>query len=218
LCWVSRTQTPRSNRCSSPETAKTAAFQELAEQIGREGAVEFERWVRRHFFRQDIISALSYWRLLLATACLPCYYRGDYRDYRVPPPKALEALLPEIFPLVVSGQREWQIRQEIDRVAPRIPDEELEDKRFSRCFECTLLDSTISQALTIQALQKIAQNLSPAERQEVMDWVVRQAPVHRPRLDFQILRADEYLRVEPPGFDMPSILDDMRDYSRMALN
>jgi hypothetical protein len=43
----------------------TKAFQQLAEQMGREVAVDLERWVRFHFFCPEARSAMGEWDVVL---------------------------------------------------------------------------------------------------------------------------------------------------------
>jgi hypothetical protein len=60
--------------------------------------------------------------------------------------------------------------------------------------------------LTIRALRFIAQNLNDTERKEVVAWAQAQAePIYV--TSPENLCGDKYLRVEPPFYDAPSVLD-----------
>ncbi len=80
--------------------AVTKALQQLAAQAGRDVAIDFERWIIRHFFCHEVEIALDEWQQLLAIACKPL----DTRRHQVPPPTVLVPILPEIAELVSFGR------------------------------------------------------------------------------------------------------------------
>ncbi|MDY6786120.1 MAG: hypothetical protein SW833_26840 [Cyanobacteriota bacterium] len=169
------------------------AMHQLAERGGKEVALELERWVRRYFRHHESHIPLASWRLVLNLTFL--LERHD----RIPPPAVLEPIVPEIQEL---DQKFSEARYEIYEVAPPGPEYE----GFSKCFEMTLWNGAAYYAYPIQALRKIAQRLNSIERKEVVNWAEQQAKVMVPKKNPEQLCGDKYLRVEPPGFDMPSIL------------
>lgn len=56
----------------------TKALFELAEQLGQDVAVDFERWVRRHFLCHEVESAMFAWQLVLRNACRPPFSRSGF--------------------------------------------------------------------------------------------------------------------------------------------
>lgn len=178
------------------------ALQKLAAQIGRQVAIDFERWVRRHFFRHDIELALSDWRRVLALACRP----PNSHRHQITPPSVLVPILPNIAPLV-SSDRSLRLLIEIHEAAPPPLYQMSPSEKLDKCFEATMLSNATNRAMIIKALQTIAASLNEQERKQVLAWALLQAEAGKPIIDPDRLCGDEYLRVEPPGFDMPSILD-----------
>ncbi|MDY7012668.1 MAG: hypothetical protein SVX43_03530, partial [Cyanobacteriota bacterium] len=170
------------------------AMHQLAERGGIAVALELERWVRRYFCPHESHRPLHRWRLILKLTFL--LERHD----RIPPPAVLEPLVPKIEQLSNNFNK---AQDEIYNVAPPAPPHAM----IVKCAEATLISGALYHTFPVQALRKIAQQLNRAERQEVIYWAERQARVMVPRSDPSQLCGERYLRVEPPGFDMPSILD-----------
>ena len=192
---------PLSERGELTRQVVTRAVQKLAGQIGQNVAIDFERWVRRHFFRHDIKLALSDWRRLLALACRP----PNSHRHQISPPSLLMPILPNIATLV-SSDRGIRLMIEVHEAAPPPPYQMSPSEKLDKCYEATMLSRTASQAMIIKALQTIASSLNEEERQQVLAWAQLQAEAAKPMIDPDTLCANEYLRFEPPGFDMPSIL------------
>jgi len=187
------------------------ALQKLAAQIGRHVAIDFERWVRRHFFRHDIKLALGDWRRVLALACRP----PNSHRHQITPPSVLIPIMPNIAPLV-SSDRSIRLLIEIYEAAPPPPYQMSPSEKLDKCFEATMLSSAAEQAMIIKALQTIAASLNDLERKQVLAWALLQAEAGQPVINPDRLSGDEYLRVEPPGFEMPSILDPAPDEGNLG--
>jgi hypothetical protein len=116
-------------------------------------------------------------------------------------------LLPEIEDLV-SYDRMEEIEEALNLAMPE-PFEEWVGQHAGRVLlsrDANRIGNVIRQELTIRALRFIAQNLNDTERKEVVAWALAQAEpisVTSP----ENLRGDKYLRVEPPFYDAPSVLD-----------
>ena len=181
------------------------ALHQLAQKLGRNVAVEFERWVRRHFLCIEVESAMFDWRIVLFNGTLPPNTRGS----QVPPPAVLMPLLPEIEDLV-SYDRMHEIEEALNLAMPE-PFVEWEGLDAGEVVVVWSRDGdriaeVIRQELTIRALRFIAQNLNDTELKEVVAWAQAQAEV-RYVTSPENLRGDKYLRVEPPFYDAPSVLD-----------
>ncbi|AFZ23830.1 hypothetical protein Cylst_1546 [Cylindrospermum stagnale PCC 7417] len=185
----------------------TQAMQELAEQLGRDVAIDFERWAQRHFFCHEVEVALSRWRSVLNHGCvLPL----GSRKTQVPPPPVLMPIVPEIA-TILDRLQSYIIEREIDRVAPLSPYKMWDEEELGKCFEATMLTVAMRQTETMKALQAIAKNLNQAERQEVAAWGIAQALALSPRIKPETLCGDKYLQIELPWCDFPSVLDSQSD-------
>ncbi|MBE9116585.1 hypothetical protein IQ249_11805 [Lusitaniella coriacea LEGE 07157] len=171
------------------------AMHQLAEQGGVAVALELERWVRRYFRPHESHTPLCHWHSVLRLTFL--LQRHD----RIPPPAVLEPLVPDIEKLYRNFE---EARYEIFDIAPPNP----LGGKSSRCMEVTLMSQARRNTFPVRVLRKIAQELNPVERQEVINWAERQVKVMFPPIDRDpsVLCGERYMRVEPPGFDMPSIL------------
>lgn len=184
------------------QTVLTKAFQQLASQLGKSTVIDLERWVRRHFLNYEIERAMRCWAFVLGNACLP----ADSESDQIPPPALLLPLLPEITELIYYGINgsEYVLKHMIP--SSRTKEVGQNEDEFVWTSEIALVHQVIKQELTIRALKTIAEKLNEQERAEVLDWALSQAKaitVTSP----EYLSGDQYLQVEPPFFDFPSVLD-----------
>lgn len=182
----------------------TKALEQLAEEMGRDVALELEQWVRFHFFCPEASRAMREWERTLRDA----YLSPDSRRYnrKVPPPAILVPILPEIFELVDLDRR-TQIQDAWRRVAPPPPYEQVPYEYMEFCYEEVLLYRAFNIALTLKALQTIASRLNDTERSEVVMWAQAQARIMYRDGNPENLCGDKYLQVELPCFNVPSLLD-----------
>ena len=89
------------------------ALQKLALEMGRDVAIDLERWVMRHFFCQELDWTMSRWYLVLDTACQPP--NSDSRQ--IPPPAVLVPILPEIESIVNYEQR-FEFDSTLKQISP----------------------------------------------------------------------------------------------------
>lgn len=173
------------------------AMHQLAEQGGVPAALELERWVRRYFRNHESHIPLGCWDLIFSLALLA--KEDDRVPPLPPPPTALEPLIPDLKQLKNQFN---EARYEIDDIAPYAHP----DAMNVRCAESIYVKSALWLTFPVQVLRRIAQQLDRTERQEMMIWAEHQVPAAIPLIKPGKLCGDKYLRVEPPGFDMPSIL------------
>ncbi|MCC3488961.1 MAG: hypothetical protein JGK35_00010, partial [Microcoleus sp. PH2017_16_JOR_D_A] len=90
----------------------------LAQQMGRNVAIDLEKWVRFHFFCLEAERAMREWGITLRIA----YFSPNSRKYhrKIPPPAALVPILPLIQELVDLDRR-TEINHALERVAPPPP-------------------------------------------------------------------------------------------------
>ncbi len=146
------------------------ALRQLAAHLGRDVAIDLERWVQFHFFCSEARSAMREWGVVISYAYLDENSRRGQR--KVPPPAVMLPLLPDIWDLV-NDERRREIRQTLMSVAPPPPYEQAlweklehcyegyEATLISRCYEATLISWALDQALTLKALQTLAERLNP---------------------------------------------------------
>lgn len=182
----------------------TKALWQLAEEMGRDVALNLEQWVRFHFFCPEASRAMREWERTLRDA----YLSPDSRRYdrKVPPPAVLVPILPEIFELVNLDCRN-KITDAWRRVAPPPPYEQIPYEYMEYCYEELLLSTAFDIALTLKALQTIASRLNDTERSEVVAWAQIQAKTMSRYGKPENLCGDKYLQVELPCFNTPSLLD-----------
>ena len=182
----------------------TKALPLLAQQMGRDVAIDLEKWVRFHFFCPEAKKAMREWERTLRDA----YLLPDSRRYhrKVPPPAVLVPILPLIAELV-DFDRRTEIDQHLMRVAPPPPYEQIPYEYMEHCYEATMLSGVIDRSLTLKALQTIASKLNDTERLEVVAWAEAQARIMYRDGKPENLCGDKYLQVELPCFDVPSLLD-----------
>lgn len=176
----------------------------LAQQMGRNVAIDLEKWVRFHFFCPEAKRAMNEWERTLRDA----YLLPDSRRYhrKVDPPAVLVPILPLIAELV-NLDRRTEIYQHLMRVAPPPPYEQIPYEYMEHCYEATMLSGVLDRALTLKALQTIASQLNDTERSEVVTWAEAQARTMSGTAKPENLCGDKYLQVELPCFDVPSLLD-----------
>lgn len=177
----------------------TYALQELAKKMGPDVAIELERWTIRHFLFKELRWAMTAWYYALNEA----YWPPNTSERQVPPPAVLIPILPEIESLVTSEERE-KLTEKLQQISPPLEPDDL----LSMCGEALAIDRVINEASTIKALQIIARKLNEAERTEVVAWAELQVAKLSPSLvEPEQLKGGKYLRIEPPLFDLPSVLD-----------
>jgi hypothetical protein len=176
----------------------------LAQQMGRNVAIDLEKWVRFHFFCPEAKRAMREWERTLRIA----YFSPNSRKYqrKIPPPAVLVPILPLIEELV-DFDRRTEIKDALKRVAPPPPYEQIPYEYMEHCYEATMLSGVIDRALTLKALQTIASRLNDTERSEVVAWAEAQARIMYRDGKPENLCGDKYLQVELPCFDVPSLLD-----------
>ncbi|MCC3531931.1 MAG: hypothetical protein JGK21_28795 [Microcoleus sp. PH2017_22_RUC_O_B] len=176
----------------------------LAQQMGRNVAIDLEKWVRFHFFCLEAKRAMREWERTLRIA----YFSPNSRKYqrKIPPPAVLVPILPLIEELV-DFDRRTEIYQHLKRVAPPPPYEQIPYEYMEHCYEMTMISGVLDQSLTLKALQTIASRLNDTERSEVAMWAQVQATTMSKYGKPENLCGDKYLQVELPCFDVPSLLD-----------
>ncbi len=176
----------------------------LAQQMGRNVAIDLEKWVRFHFFCLEAKRAMREWERTLRIA----YFSPNSRKYhrKIPPPAVLVPILPLIAEMVALDRR-TEIDQHLMRVAPPPPYEQIPYEYMEHCYEATMLYGVIDRSLTLKALQTIASKLNDMERLEVVAWAEAQARIMYRDGKPENLCGDKYLQVELPCFDVPSLLD-----------
>ncbi|MDZ7952238.1 hypothetical protein [Nostoc sp. DedQUE09] len=154
----------------------TKALKQLAAEMGRYVASDFERWVWVYFLNHKFGSMLRRWEVILGYAAFPkeemlsqapfCLASG-WSHNKFPPPVALVPILPDIKELV--SNRGELIQQIEGNAPPPIPEED-SYVRLGICYEATLILWAVNRELTIKALQAIASRLNEQERKEVIAW------------------------------------------------
>lgn len=181
----------------------TKALQKLALEMGRDVAIDLERWVMRHFLCRGLSWKMYVWYVVLDTACeLPNFDNS----MQIPPPAVLVPILPEIRS-IVNYERWIEFESALQQISPP-PSQRLQKVLMGHaevCSEAMKISNLVTQVWAIKALQIIAQNLNEIERTEVVRWAQLQAKKLKYNPDD--LEKDKYLRVEPPCFDAPSVLD-----------
>jgi|JI91814CRNA_FD_contig_31_2707400_length_1508_multi_6_in_0_out_0_2 hypothetical protein len=176
----------------------------LAQQMGRNVAIDLEKWVRFHFFCPEAKRAMREWERTLRIA----YFSPNSRKYqrKIPPSAVLVPILPLIEELM-DFDRRTEINDALKRVAPPPPYEQIPYEYMEHCYEMTMISVVLDQALTLKALQTIASRLNDMERSEVAMWAQDQARIMYRDGKPENLCGDKYLQVELPCFDVPSLLD-----------
>jgi|GEM_PF-987809 hypothetical protein len=198
------TRSPDGERGELRRQVVTKALSLLAQQMGRNVAIDLEKWVRFHECCPEAERAMTEWEKTLRGAYLSPNSRRYHR--KVPPPAVLVPILPLIASLV-NFDRRTEIREHLMRVAPPPDYEQIPYEYMEHCFEATMLSGVIDRALTLKALQTIASKLHDTERSEVVTWAQAQARILYRGGNPENLCGDKYLQVELPCFDVPSLLD-----------
>lgn len=197
------TGSPDGERAELIRQVVTKALSLLAQQMGRNVAIDLEKWVRFHECCPEADRAMREWEKTLRGAYLSPNSRRYHR--KVPPPAVLVPILPLIASLVNLDRRK-EIDQHLMRVAPPPDYEQIPYEYMEHCFEATMLSGVIDRALTLKALQTIASRLNDTERSEVVTWAQAQARILYRGGNPENLCGDKYLQVELPCFDVPSLL------------
>ncbi|HLP91854.1 MAG TPA: hypothetical protein VK184_25105 [Nostocaceae cyanobacterium] len=179
----------------------TKSLTQLANQLGKETAVELERWTRRHFLDSEFKSAMFHWPLLLRRGSQ--YY---YDENPIAPPSCLEPLLPEIEEIIYYGINgsEYIMKYMMTLPTEEVPiEEELE---ITWDWQAIEVKSVIIQELTMRILNKIAQTLNEQELAEFLNWAVL-FKTEEMSSEPKYLRGDKYLKPQPVYADFPSVLD-----------
>ena len=119
----------------------------LALEVGRDVAIDLERWVMRHFFCQELDWTMSRWYLVLDTACQPP--NSDSRQ--IPPPAVLVPILPEIESIVNYEQR-FEFDSTLKQISPP-PSQELQELLMGHaavCSEAMEIRKIVYQVWTIK--------------------------------------------------------------------
>jgi hypothetical protein len=159
------TGSPDGERGEQVRQVVTKALPLLAQQMGRNVAIDLEKWVRFHECCPEAERAMREWQKSLRDAYLSPKSRRYPR--KVPPPAVLEPILPLIASLVNLARR-TEIRQHLMRVAPPPPYEQIPYEYMEHCYATTMLSGVIARSLTLKALQTIASRLNDTERSEVV--------------------------------------------------
>jgi hypothetical protein len=89
---------------------------------------------------------------------------------------------------------------------PTTEEEEKDPLRFVWTSDTQFVSRIITQELVIRALKLIAKTLNEQELAAVTDWAWLQTRAFT-ITTAECLQGNKYLRVEPPYFDFPSVLD-----------
>jgi hypothetical protein len=154
--------------------AISTAFCELADQLGRDVAIELEKWVKLHFFCQEASIALRQWGIVLSYA-LPTD-SDERKRKQVAPPHSLLCILPSISNLA-KYEIVASIKDEMMLAAPPPPFEQSPYEKLDKCYEATLLGIAISQGTRFQALQVIGNRTDELARAEIVAWAGQQLEV-----------------------------------------
>jgi hypothetical protein len=178
------------------------AFQELAQVLGTDVALELEQWVKCHFYCIEFEVAIWEWNRILYHACHAVPVNSLRR--KIEPPNVLIKLKSQLLDILDYDNN--PIFSEIRKNAPLttlIIDGDREV--ITTCSESTLLIKATRQTSQFQALQTIAANSTNEEKQEVVAWSIAQAQVWFPPIKIEKLCGDKYLRTDLLFPDDPSI-------------
>ena len=198
------TGSPDGERGEVRRQVVTKALWLLAQQMGRNVAIDLEKWVRFQFCCPEAEKAMREWETTLRDAYVSPNSRRYHR--KVPPPAVLVPILPLIAELVNLARR-TEIKDALKHVAPPPPYEQIPYEYMEHCYEELMLSQVLDRALTLKALQTIASKLNDTERSEVAMWAEIQARTMSRYAIPENLCGDKYLQVELPCFDVPSLLD-----------
>ena len=178
------------------------ALQELADFLGHNVAVDFEHWVIRHFLYKEVHWSMNAWSYVLDRAC----QNIDYDEKRIAPPAILTIILPEIKNLVIYKNIE-ELREIIKRISPPPVGD---DRPLGICSDALWIQDIVEDESIIKALKIIASKTNNQEHKEIVKWAELQAAklsTGTSLINPEDLQGDKYLRVEPPLFNFPSVLD-----------
>jgi hypothetical protein len=191
-------------------TAVLWALRQFAEATSNETAIELDRWVRRHFFCENLKISLRVWKRLLSIA----YTFEHTTEKIIHPPDALIAILrlssqPAEYISVLNRERShWQsVNQSIKDWVAVNPEITYSFEEDSAIFT---LGGMIEDCVVIRCLQEMATQLTFWEIQDAVCWALMQASVWM-RNDGLALCGDTLIRVELPCHDTPSVLEMYRE-------
>ncbi|WP_218079323.1 hypothetical protein [Anthocerotibacter panamensis] len=189
----------------------TGVLRRLAQEVGEQTAIDFERWARRHVVCNEIdIGLRDWWGVLLDAYRALIEDRQYYQEHpeKAPPapPKALVPLLPLAagFADLVQGK---QLDAEIRHHAPPPTEEDAEGLDMS--LDAMIIESIINNEQTIAVLRALAAHLNAEERAEVVAWATSQINQDEDlipaawRQDQIPSALEECLQAEPPCSDVP---------------
>ena len=179
------------------EQVFSKAFQKLAEQMGEQTAINFEKWILLYIFCKDFRLAMKSWSNLLHYTCHP------NKKYEIfPLPKAFELLLSDIAP-TLSREYEKQIEKSIYDVAPAPAEEQIPYEKLDYVYEALVIEKIIRKALTMEVLHLISSRLTQPDRKEFIEWAEAQSLLWY-RISYpDHLQPDLYLVNEMPTTDLP---------------
>jgi hypothetical protein len=120
----------------------TKALSLLAQQMGRNVAIDLEKWVRFHECCREATNAMREWETTLRDA----YVSPNSRRYHRKVP--LRAVLVPILPLIaslVNLDRRKEIDEHLMRVAPPPDYEQIPEEYMEHCYEATMLSGVIER-------------------------------------------------------------------------
>ena len=183
----------------------TEMLQSLVAQVGRNTAIELEKWVQLNFFCWDYELAMGDWAIALRFAFPDQNSRRQRED---DPPVVLSSSLLLKISELVSLERRKEIYASLRAVAPPPPEEDCLEERLDQCYEVTLLNRVIKQSLTRKALHLIESELDKVEQSQVIDWAETQMRI---RKIYRGANAEgylqKYLQAELLCSNKPSLLD-----------
>lgn len=110
--------------------------------MGRNVAIDLEKWVRFHVCCPEATNAMREWETTLRDAYIS---QNSCRYYRKVP---LRAVLVPIFPLIaelVNLDRRTESRQHLMRVPPPRDYEQIPEEYMEYCYEATMLCGVIER-------------------------------------------------------------------------
>ncbi|WP_218082207.1 hypothetical protein [Anthocerotibacter panamensis] len=180
----------------------TGVLRRLAQEVGEQVAIDFERWARRHVVCREIDRGLRDWRRLLLHA-----YRfliEDRQFYQEHPEKAPPAPPEALVPLILLTADLADIAK-VDRLDAEIrhhapPPTEEDAEGLDMSMDAMTVEFIINNEQTIAVLRSLAAHLNAEERAEAVAWATSQINQY----EGQTLSAlEECLQTEPPCSDVP---------------
>ncbi len=170
----------------------TQALEELASRTSDRVAMDFELWARRHFINNKIQETLAAWRAIFCASDRPKPEKSSHLSTRLVEANA-----------AALKRKSKELDIEVQRVAPPPTQEEAESGLDYSEYGYMIL-SIANAEWTIQSLNILANNLSPSERDELLEWAKKVAD--HIALDVESLQGERYLQQKKPWLDLPTIL------------